>query len=186
MHFIDYIYTSSIGGWPASQRRRTLPKTYLIMKSYTFSLLIALTALSFVRPAHPTAFHNYASFKGSKQGQLKGQTSGKGGREDKGFFLIQSFDMAGEMPVDANKGGAAGARTHKPITITKEMDGASPQLLQAHYTNEVFDNIVIQTLDDQNKVSRTITLTNAVISGYRKNGTIETFSFTYEKIESQQ
>ena len=147
---------------------------------------MALVALSFVRPVHPTAFHNYASFKGSKQGQLKGESHGKGGREDKGFFLIQSFDMAGETPVDANKGDASGKRTHKPLTITKEADGASPQLLQAHYSNEVFDNIVIQTLDDQNKVTKTIKLTNAVISDLRKSGAIETYSFTYEKIESQQ
>ncbi len=156
------------------------------MKAYIFSLLIALAALSFVRPSHPTAFHNYASFKGSKQGQLKGESKGKGGREDKGWFELASFEMGSETPVDANKGGAKGARTHNPIVITKEADGASPQLLQAHYTNEVFDNIVIQTLDDQNKVSKTITLTNAVISDLRKSGTMETISFTYEKIESQQ
>jgi type VI secretion system secreted protein Hcp len=157
------------------------------MKAITFSILMALVALSFVRPAHPTAFHSYASFKGSKQGQLKGNSKGKGGREDKGFFQIQSFDLGGEVPVDASKSGSAsGKRTHKPIVITKEVDGASPQLLQAHYTNEVFDNIVIQTLDDQNKVSKTITLTNATISDLRKSGTIEAISFTYEKIESQQ
>jgi len=157
------------------------------MKSYTFSLLIALATLSFVRPVHPTAFHNYVSFKGSKQGQFKGESRGKGGREDKGWFEIQGFELQGEVPVDANKPGAAsGKRTHKPIIITKEMDGASPQLLNAHSTNEVFDNIVIQTLDDQNKVTKTITLTNAVISDLRKNGVIETYSFNYEKIESQQ
>ena len=153
------------------------------MKAITFSILMALVALSF---SHPTAFHSYVSFKGSKQGQLKGKTSGKGGREDKGWFEVTSFELGGAVPVDAGKGDAPGKRTHNPIVITKEADGASPQLLQAHYTNEVFDNIVIQTLDDQNKVSKTITLTNAVISDLRKNGTIETFSFTYEKVESQQ
>ena len=157
---------------------------------------MALVALSFVRPAHPTAFHSYVSFKGSKQGQLKGKASGKGGREDKGFFQIQSFDLgsAGEL-----KAGPRANRPINPSIITKETDGASPQLLQAHYTNEVFDNIVIQTLDDQNKVYKTIKLTNAVISDIRKtepttkerasetkDGTIETISFTYEKIESQQ
>ena len=148
---------------------------------------MALVALSFVRPAHPTAFHSYVSFKGSKQGQLKGESSGKGGRENQGWFQLESFDLAGEVPVDASKPGAAqGKRTHKPFTITKEIDGSSPQLLQAHYSNEVFDNIVIQTLDDQNKVSKRITLTNAVISDLRKSGTIESISFTYEKIESQQ
>ena len=154
------------------------------MKSYTFSLLIALAALSFVRPVHPTAFHSYISFKGSKQGQLKGSST-KGGREDKGWFLIQGFELQGEVPVDANKPGTTGKRTHKPIIITKEEDGASPQLLNAHSTNEVFDNIVIQTIDDQNKVTKTITLTNAVISDLRKNGAIETLSFNYEKIEAK-
>jgi len=156
------------------------------MKSYTFSLLIALAALSFVRPVHPTAFHSYVSFKGTKQGQLKGESEGKGRREKEGWFECLSFEMKGEAPVDLNKVGPKGARTHPPVVITKESDGSSPQLLQAHYSNEVFASIVIQNLDDQNKVSKTITLTNAVISDLRKNGAIETYSFTYEKIESQQ
>ena len=147
---------------------------------------MALVALSFVHPAHPTSFMGYISFKGSKQGQFKAQSKGKGGREDKGWFEIHSFEMGSAVPVDAGKGDVSGKRTHNPVTITKEADGASPLLFQAQSGNEVFDNIVIQTLDDQNKVTKTITLTNAVISNLRKNGTIETFSFTYEKIESQQ
>jgi type VI protein secretion system component Hcp len=90
-----------------------------MMKAITFSLLMALVALSFVRPAHPTSMTMYISFKGSKQGQLKGETKGKGGREKEGWFQIQSIDLA-----------------HKPVVITKETDGSSPQLLQAHYTHE--------------------------------------------------
>ena len=154
------------------------------MNRYTFSLLLVLFALSF---SHPTAFHSYVSFKGSKQGQFKGESRGKGGREDKGWFEIQGFELQGEVPVDANKPGAAsGKRTHKPIIITKEMDGASPQLLNAHYTNETLESVIIQTVDDQNKSTRRITLTNALISDIKKNGALEDISFTYEKIETQQ
>src|SRR5580698_4834214 len=157
------------------------------MKSYIFSLLIALAALSFVRPVHPTAFHNYASFKGSKQGQFKAESKGKGGREDKGWFEIQGFDLQGEVPIDANKPGTTGKRTHKPIIITKENDGSSPLLYRAQANNEILESVIIQIVGRPDSgageiVTKTITLTNAVISGLRKNGTIETFSLNYEKI----
>src|SRR5580692_10785795 len=95
------------------------------MKKYAFSMMIALVALSF---SHPTAFHSYASFKGKKQGQFKGETAGKGGREKDGWFELQSFDMGAESPVDAGKGASSGKREHNPVVIRKEVDGASPLL----------------------------------------------------------
>jgi type VI secretion system secreted protein Hcp len=152
------------------------------MKRYTFSLLFALFALSF---SHPTAFHRYASFKGTKQGQLKAQST-KTGRAKDGWFEIVSFEMGTEVPVDPKSGSPKGARQHKPIVITKQVDEASPLLLNAHYTNETFETIVIQTLDDNNKVTTTTTLKNALISEIRKSGNLESISFTYDDIVFQQ
>jgi type VI secretion system secreted protein Hcp len=152
------------------------------MTRYTFSLLFALFALSF---SHPTAFHRYASFKGTKQGQLKAQST-KTGRAKDGWFEIVSFEMGTEAPVDPKSGSPKGARQHKPIVITKEVDEASPLLLNAHYTNETFETIVIQTLDDNNKVTTTTTLKNALISEIKKSGTLEIISFGYEDISIQQ
>jgi type VI secretion system secreted protein Hcp len=152
------------------------------MKRYTLSLLLALFALSF---SHPTGFQSYVSFKGSKQGQFKGKTDGKGGREKDGWFLVSSFDMGSVVPVDPKSGKPTGARQHNPVHITKETDAASPLLLNAHFTNETLESIIIQTIDDQNKTTKRVTLTNAVISDIKKNGALEDISFTYEKIETQ-
>ena len=152
------------------------------MKKSAFSLLLALFALSF---SHPTGFHRYASFKGTKQGQLKAQST-KTGRAKDGWFEIVSFEMGTEVPVDPKSGRPKGARQHNPIVITKQVDEASPLLLNAHYTNETFETIVIQTLDDNNKVTTTTTLKNALISEIKKNGTLESISFGYEDISIQQ
>jgi type VI secretion system Hcp family effector len=154
------------------------------MTKSAFSLLFAL---SFSHPTafHPTAFHRYASFKGAKQGQLKAE-SAKTGRAKDGWFEIVSFDLNAEVPVDPKSGRPKGARQNKPLTITKEVDLSSPQLLQAHYTNEVFETVIIQTVDDNNKVVSTTTLTNALISEIKKNGNLEAVVFgTYDQIENK-
>jgi type VI secretion system secreted protein Hcp len=178
--FVDFLAGWSIWGWDGSPGRRILCKT-LVMKQYTFSLLIALAALSFV---HPTAFHTYASFKGKKQGQLKGESTK--GREKDGWFEIQSIDMGAEVPVDPKSGAASGKRQHKPLVITKEVDAASPLLLNAHVINEAFETVIIQTVDDTKKVAKTVTLKNALISEIKKNGKLESISFDYEEIMTQQ
>jgi type VI secretion system Hcp family effector len=155
------------------------------MKRYTFSLLLSLLVLSYT--PHPTAFHYYASFKGAKQGQFKGESTK--GREKDGWFEITGFQMGVENPADSRSsgsGGSTGKAKNKPIVITKEVDAASPLLLNAHYNNETFETIVIQTLDDQNKVTRTTTLKNALISEIKKNGSLESISFNYADIQSQQ
>lgn len=153
------------------------------MKKYAFLLLLPLTVVAFARWAHPTAFHSYVSFKGTKQGQFKGESSK--GREKDGWFAIVAFEFSVEAPVDPKSGRPAAKPKNKPIVITKEVDAASPLLLNAHYTNETFESIIIQTLDDQNKVTKTITLKNAVISDIKKNGTTEAVSFNYDGIVMQ-
>jgi len=162
-----------------------------MMKAYAFSILMTLVALSFVHPVHPTAFHNYVSFKGSKQGQLKGKTSGKGGREDKGWFEIQSFDLAGEVPADANKPGTTGKRTHKPIVIAKETDASSPLLFQAQSVNEVLETVIIElagrpTSGAGEVVTERITLTNATIARYTTDKGTESLALNYETVTSQK
>ena len=157
------------------------------MKRYTFLLLMATAMLAATLPAmsfsHPTAFHYYASFKGKTQGQLKGETEGKGGREREGWFELQSFDMSVETPVDASKSAAQGKRQHKPVVFTKETDAASPLLWAALANKEAFETIIIQTVDDNKKVTRTVTLTNAIISDIKKNGGGESITISFEKVD---
>jgi type VI secretion system Hcp family effector len=153
------------------------------MKKSWFLLALSLVVLSF---NHPTGFKNYASFKGTKQGQFKGESNkGKSGREADGWFELQSFDLGGESPVDASRSAAAGKGQHKPFTLTKEVDGATPKLLQAHVTNETLESIVIQTVNEQNQASKTITLKNAIISEIKTSGHIESISFSYDSMDQR-
>ena len=153
------------------------------MKKSWFLLALSLVVLSF---SHPTAFKSYVSFKGTKQGQFKAESSkGKTGREADGWFELQSFDMGGESPADASRSAAAGKPQHKPFTLTKEVDGATPKLLQAHLTNEMFESIIVQTVNEQNQASKTITLRNAVISDIKTSGHTESISFSYDSMEQR-
>jgi type VI secretion system secreted protein Hcp len=112
------------------------------------------------------SFHYYASFKGTKQGQLKGETI-KAVRSDK-WVELSSFEMGSEVPVDPKSGKPTGSRTHAPVVITKEWGAASPQLLDAHWRAELFDEVVVEIVGrpDTGKgetVVERITLTNAII-----------------------
>jgi type VI secretion system Hcp family effector len=149
-------------------------------KSWLF-LVLSLSVFSFI---HPTGFHGYVSFKGSKQGQLKGEST-KSARKDKTWFELQSFDFGGELPADASRSATGGKRTHKPFILTKGIDDATPKLLQAHQTNELFETVVIQTVNDQDQPTKTITLKSALISAIKTSGNTESISFTYDSIEQQ-
>jgi type VI secretion system secreted protein Hcp len=130
----------------------------------------------------------YLRIEGLKQGPFKGGVARNGSR----WIEIIAFSAGAESPRDAASGQASGKRQHKPIVITKEIDEASPQLLQAVTTNELLKEVVIQSVrpDPKGKgqVYQTITLTNAAIakvkgvSGKNKNEE-ERFQFTFQKIE---
>ncbi len=69
----------------------------------------------------------------------------------------------------------AGKRRHQPLIITKELGAASPQLLNAHWSSEVLQNVVIQIIGPgsssgggQPVVYHTISLNNATIVGHRR------------------
>lgn len=116
------------------------------------------------------AYQAYISIKGQKQGQFKGE-SRKKGREE--FCEIIAFDMGTTVPYDANSGLASGHRQHKPVVITKERGAATPQILQACWTNENLPTIIIElvgrSLDGTKEVVvEKITLTNAVVSHTRR------------------
>src|SRR5580658_5519479 len=111
------------------------------------------------------AFQAYAAFKGTKQGQFKGEST-KANRKDK-WSEVLAFGYSVQSPRDAATGQAVGKRQHKPIVITKEWGAASPQIYQALTTNEVFTSVDFEfTKSDgagKETVYHTITLTNAQI-----------------------
>ncbi len=117
------------------------------------------------------SFEFYVSIKGKDQKQFKAETK-KAGRNDK-FMPCIKFAMASAVPADANSGEAKGHRQHKPLIITKEWGAASPQILQAHWNNEVLEEVIIEVVsrDAAGKkeiVVEQIKLTDAVITSVER------------------
>ncbi len=103
------------------------------------------------------------------QGNVKGSSIRKDGDLDfsKGMEC-HGFNYEVATPFDSSSGSLTGRRTHKPITITREVDSASPKLLQALVTNEVFTAARLQftrlASDGKPFDVRTIELTNGRIA----------------------
>ncbi len=70
------------------------------------------------------AYHFYVAFKGTKQGQIKGETT-NAGRKGKWSDIV-SFHFGVETPVDQSTGQPTGKRQHGPLKITKETGNATP------------------------------------------------------------
>jgi type VI secretion system Hcp family effector len=142
------------------------------------------------------SFQYYTSVKGSKQGQFKSETKNPR-RKDKWIELV-AFEMGSAVPIDHTGGGATGRRTHAPLTITKEFGAASPQLLEAHWKNEILSEVIIETVgkpkaDGSENVVRRIILTNAVIVDIRPHvgreaihgKVLSDLTFTFQKVEQE-
>ncbi len=127
------------------------------------------------------------------QGQIRGgQTPGSSGS------AIEIFSFSHEIvsPRDAASGLPTGKRQHKPFTITKEIDKATPLLMRALANNERLTEVVIAVDRRSSPTGASGTgyfrykLTNASISNWStsSSATTDTFelehiSFTYQKIE---
>jgi type VI secretion system secreted protein Hcp len=79
------------------------------------------------------ALNAYLTLKGQKQGDIKGSVTQKG-RE--GSIMVIACSHSIISPRDAASGLSTGKRMHKPLVITKELDMASPLLLNALVNNE--------------------------------------------------
>ncbi len=147
------------------------------------------------------ALNAYLRLKGQKTGEVKGSVTQKG-RE--GSMMVVAFHHEIVSPRDAASGLPTGKRMHKPLTILKEIDKASPLLYNIMVTNENIPEATLQFWTPQLKATTgtgsevqhyTIKLTNANIASmreYEENNKIaanmplplfEEVSFTYQKIE---
>ena len=84
-------------------------------------------------------------------------------------------------PRDAASGMATGKRMHKPFTITKEVDKASPLLMKACASGQHFPQVDVQLGSGEK-----YTLTDVMVASDQKSSgekPMETISFTYQKIE---
>jgi type VI secretion system Hcp family effector len=136
---------------------------------------MAAAALPF-RPSSPAGARTnsaddtraYASFKCAKQGLIKAPNS-KDGREADGWFLIKSFsfDLPTNIHPKPSPNGGKRQAVPQPLLIIKQMDASSPKLLEALNTNEKLE-VVLQTVDKDNKVIQTTTVKDANVTGIRK------------------
>jgi type VI secretion system secreted protein Hcp len=104
----------------------------------------------------------------TKQGAVKGSSTKREGDLDysRGMEGI-GLDCGVKTQVASKTGMPAGKQSHTQITIRKELDAASPKLLQALVTNEVFKSATLQFNrigpDGKPVVAHTIELTNGQI-----------------------
>jgi type VI secretion system secreted protein Hcp len=118
-------------------------------------------------------FTGTIAITGQKQGQFQGPNGPT--------IPIVAIGHEIVSPRDAASGLPTGKRQHKPLTITKEIDKATPLLMNALVTNENLTQVLIGMLRSGNQVM-TVTLTNASVAGRVQKGDFETISFTYQKI----
>jgi type VI secretion system secreted protein Hcp len=109
----------------------------------------------------------------TKQGVVKGSSGKREGDLDFSSGLeCHGFQYGVTAPYDAGSGLPTGKRQHKPITIIREVDSASPLLWQALCTNEGFQTATLKfnRPDSSGKESlySTIELTNGVIVNIKR------------------
>jgi len=115
------------------------------------------------------ALNSYMTLTGATQGEIKGSTT-QAGREDQ----IEIYGWSHEIvsPRDAASGLPTGKRQHKPITITKAIDRATPALMTALASGEAITELVLRAWRPSKTGAEeqyyTIKLTDAAIAGIRQ------------------
>jgi type VI secretion system secreted protein Hcp len=139
-------------------------------------LFVLATVVAVLLPAVPAyaAFDTYITITGSRQGQFRGDAMSG---QIKILSVVRDTPMAAAHPV--------GRRVHSTITITKEIDKASPKFAQALASNEVLTEVVINFVGPSGGARRAekIVLTNASILSVRKAGGTEMITLDYQNIE---
>ena len=122
---------------------------------------------------------------GQIQGQIKGGQAGA-----TRAIEILSYSHSIVSPRDAASGLPTGKRQHKPLTIIKEWDAASPKLFGALVRNEHLTQVLIALNRPGSDGYMLVKLTNASVSERSEESSastdtmeLEKISFTYQKIE---
>lgn len=132
---------------------------------------------------------------GENQGKIDGNCT-MVGRED--TILVYGFNHTIEIPRHKEDGLPTGKRRHGGLTVTKEIDQATPGLNQAMCTGERLSNVTLRKyrIDQTGQEEHffTITLENAIVQQIKaedllsfteegKNARhLEHVTFSYEKI----
>jgi type VI secretion system secreted protein Hcp len=162
------------------------------MSRFVFTAVAGLAMLALARPA--SAENIYCTIVAANQGTVQSDRGPAGNTKS---IPVLAFMQEVTVPYDQTGSGlGAGKVTHSPVTIVKEIDGASPQLFAAAVTNEILRSVTCtfyrQTAQSANHAYFKITLTNAAIVDYKDAGNgatgtalgddRETIKFTYQKI----
>ncbi len=143
------------------------------------------------------ALNAHLRLVGQKSGKIQGSVTQKG-REGTSAVIAMAHEIV--SPRDPASGLPTGKRQHKPLTITKELDRASPVLRQVLTTNELLTTADLLFYRQDKTVGTeiqyfTIRLTNASIASIEMQmpnnkhadlmalETFEDVTFTYQKIE---
>ncbi|MDR1870658.1 MAG: type VI secretion system tube protein Hcp [Deltaproteobacteria bacterium] len=137
----------------------------------------------------------YMGVSGASQGDIKGDCPQGGDKKDK--IILYGIDHSVEIPKDTHTGLPTGQRIHKPLTVTKHKDQASPKLFKACCTGETatvtIDNYRIKPDGTEEKYF-TIKLEDAIVVEIKERTPLtflpenkpfydmEDISFTYSKI----
>ena len=129
---------------------------------------------------------------GHKTGVFKGEDTARA-KDAVNLINVTGYQYELTSPRDPASGLPTGKRMHKPLTISHEMGGSSPQFLNALATNESLDSVVINFF----RIDRSgrdvnyyrVTLTNGSVSDVKQfssgNDVMEDVSFTFQKIQQE-
>ncbi len=109
----------------------------------------------------------YMTVKGQKQGDFKGDGSGR----DKGRIQLLAYEWEIESPRDPASGLPTGKRSHQPLVVVKQIDASSPMFLNALTQNENLVSVEIDFLgtlpDGRETVDFRVQLTDATVTSLR-------------------
>jgi type VI secretion system Hcp family effector len=127
------------------------------MKLHTvFALLPLVAALSLGTNTGQAQVHSYMSLTGKPDGAFKARGGSSGN-------LTSVVDVSAIMGITRKD---AGSSAHGPLKVTKEVDPASPYLLQMHTTSEALPQISFMLYKPgDNSKWKVVTFDNAVITG---------------------
>jgi len=163
--------------------------------------LVASAGASAASDAPAAQVDFYLTITGAKQGEFKGTSNAY---KEHNAILGLGFEYEVSQSAPNSTGGAAtGKRQHSPFTITKRLDGTSPQLYEAlasgeHLTVEL-DFVQATGAAGRETEVFSYKLTDAVVTDLREYGgtdapvgivapdivgpDLETFSLSFAKIE---
>jgi type VI secretion system secreted protein Hcp len=143
----------------------------MVRQGRLFVLCGVVSALLAAMPAM-AAVNAYMTVTGAKQGPIKG------------VGMPDRIPLVG-VERDTATGMSTGKRMHSTITVTKEVDTASPKLATALNSHETLKTVTItfEGGSGDAKTAQRIVLTNATITSVRYFGGNEVITFDYEAIE---